>query len=163
MFHVSYLDWGFSHFSVNIWIPFVIPTGPTLLYNTDTPALCYPTQFHARSMLSMFYCSRTHAVTHYALKVRQHSHEHWRWIVLQVCTEQHVTITDNTHSHAYPHSNTLTYARTHTSALTLVHKHTHTHTHTQSLKHSRLTATYQCYCTHVHMLKQIPVMFWNEG
>ena len=160
MFHVSYLDWGFSHFSVNIWIPFVIPTGPTLLYNTDTPALCYPTQFHARSMLSVFYCSRTHAVTHYALKVRQHSHEHWRWIYCRFAQSNTslslITLT-------LTHIRTQTHSHTHEPTLAHSHSCTNTHTHTQSLKHSRLTATYQCYCTHVHMLKQIPVMFWNEG
>jgi hypothetical protein len=95
-----------------------LPTVPTLLYNTDTPTLFYPTQFHARSILSMFDSSRTHAVTYYAFRLRHHSHEHGHWIILQVCTEQHVNITDTTHSHAHPHSKPLTRARAHAHTLT---------------------------------------------
>jgi len=53
---------------------------------------------------------------------------------------------------------TLTHIRTQTHSHSCARTHTHTHTHT--LKHSHITALYQCYCTHVHRLKQIPVMFW---
>jgi len=140
-----------------------MPTDPTTLGNTDTPALGYPTEFHPRSLLSTFDCSFAHAVIYYPLTVdtiRMNTDTESYCRFTQSSTSLSLILLTVTHirTQTHSHKHAPTFAHSHSCT----HTHTHTHSLTHSLKHSHVTVIYyQCYYTHVHRLKQIPVMFWN--